>query len=266
MKCINCGAGVSSKFCPDCGQKNPPRKITVGHLYHDFQARIYGFDGMFPRTLRDITIRPGAASRTFITGNRVLYYGPVGYFFLMITLWLLLMSLFDVSVVEFMKETGKYAMYDDPKAGSGQEKFMESIFAFTSENLKLISFALIPIWAFCSRFFFFRKSDYNFLEHTVLPFYVQGHIYWISIFSVLYYKVTGMFFPSWLNIVVILGFFSFSYADFFNYQSKLKAFLKGLGVYMLAQIIFSLIAVIIVVIMILIDPDVYQMLKPSNNP
>jgi len=61
-------------------------------MYHDFQARIYGLDGMFPRTLRDVTLRPGQASRTFIQGNRVKYYGPVGYFFLMITVLLLLMN------------------------------------------------------------------------------------------------------------------------------------------------------------------------------
>ena len=266
MTCINCGTEGETQFCPNCGQKNPAQKITVGHLYHDFQARIYGFDGMFPRTLRDITLRPGHVARKFIEGNRVLYYGPVGYFFLMITVLLLLMSLLDVDLIEFLKQSSKASYLPVQEGSKSQAQFTQAVFQFVSENLKWISFAIIPVQALCSRFIVFRKSGFNYLEHSVLPFYVQGHLYWISIVSVIYYKIAGVFLPPWIAPVIGLSYFSFAYANFFNYQSKSKAFFKGLSVYVAAQVIFFVIVAAIVVLLVLLNPDIQNMLKPSHNP
>jgi hypothetical protein len=60
--CINCNANVETPYCPACGQPNPPKKISIKNVWNDFVSRTYGFDGMFPRTIRDLTIRPGAAA------------------------------------------------------------------------------------------------------------------------------------------------------------------------------------------------------------
>src|SRR6187397_2984313 len=98
--CLNCRQPVTSRYCGSCGQSNPPKRLNLKTLWFDFQSRVYGFDGMFPRTLKDLTLRPGAVTRSYISGNRVLYYGPVGYFFIMITVYLLLASLIDVDLSE----------------------------------------------------------------------------------------------------------------------------------------------------------------------
>jgi hypothetical protein len=79
--CVNCGVAVTSKFCAECGQPNPPKKLGLRTMWYDFQSRIIGFDGMFPRTIKDLTLRPGKASKNYVYGNRMMYYGPVGSFF-----------------------------------------------------------------------------------------------------------------------------------------------------------------------------------------
>ena len=264
--CINCGTEVSSKYCPNCGQSNPPRKITLTQLWSDFQARIYGFDGMFPRTLRDLTLRPGKAARVFIEGNRVLYYGPVGYFFLMITVLLLLMSVLDVNVIDFMKSAAnQFNGQKSVKEGSGQQKFMQSVFQFASDNMKLLSFTQIPLLAFFSRYLFFRKSGLNFLEHTVLPFYLHGHIYWVSILSVLFYKITDNFFPPGIAMIIAPLYISFGYSGMFDYQSRTKRFFKGLGIYICAQLLFIVIIAITVILLVVFNPEVRELIRPSNN-
>lgn len=234
-------------------------------MLSDFQTHILGFDGMFPRTIKDVTIHPGKSAKKFIDGNRVLYYGPVGYFFLMIALMLLIMGMLDVDVVEFIRSAGQVSVAQTTKPGSGMAKFMESTLHFVSENLKLISFAVIPLQAFSLKYVFFRKSGYNFLEHTVMPFYVQGHVYWISIVSVIYYKFTGTFFPTAISGILAVMFFCYGCADFFHYQSKVKGFLKGLGVYLFSQFLFVIIIIIVVFGVVMLNPDVYEMVKPSNN-
>lgn len=265
MTCINCSTATIEKFCPNCGQRQEVKKLSIKEGWSDFWARIYGFDGMFPRTLRDLTLHPGEASRRYIEGNRIAYYGPVGYFFLMITLLYVVASLLDVDLKEFLKHGSDTGFQQKPKPGSGQDQYMQYMFTLVSDNLKLISFAIIPVQAFCSRYLFFRKSNLNFVENTVLPFYVLGHVYWISIMSLLFYYLTGSFFPYWLQMGISILFFGYAYADLFRYQSRIKAFFKGLAIYLTTQVLFGIIVAIVVIFMILLNPDVLEMLKPSNN-
>ncbi|MFM9838943.1 MAG: DUF3667 domain-containing protein [Cyclobacteriaceae bacterium] len=264
-KCVNCEQSFENKFCSNCGQRTGVKRITFREGWNDFWARVYGFDGMFPNTLRDLTIRPGKASQLFINGNRTRYYGPVGYFFLMITLLYLVGSLLDVSIIEFMRSNSKATNFAPAKAGSGQEKFGETIIQFISDNLKLISFLYIPVQAFASRYLFFRKSKLNYFEHTVLPFYIQGHIYWLSILSVILFSLFGTFINAGLSILISLAYFGYAYADLFSYQSKVKAFLKGIGVYITAQLLLMILFVIVLLVLFKTNPAIYDMLKPSNN-
>ncbi len=265
MTCVNCSTTTTEKFCPNCGQRQEVKKLSFKEGWNDFWARIYGFDGMFPRTLRDLTLHPGEASRRYIEGNRIAYYGPVGYFFLMITLLYVVASLLGIDVKEFLKHGADTGLQPPPKEGSGQEKFMQSTFELISDNLKLVSFTFIPVQAFCSRYLFFRKSKLNFVEHTVLPFYTMGHVYWFSLMSLIFYSLTGNFFPNFLQIGVGILYFSYAYADLFRYQPKWKAFFKGLGVYLTTQLIFVAIVAIVVFLVVLLNKDALELLKPSNN-
>lgn len=65
IACINCSKEIDSVFCPHCGQKNPIKKITIANIWSDFLSSVYGFDGMFPRTLKDLTIRLGEDARSY---------------------------------------------------------------------------------------------------------------------------------------------------------------------------------------------------------
>lgn len=269
MTCTNCGQEATEKFCPNCGQRTNVKRITFREGWFDFWSRVYGFDGMFPRTLRDLTIRPGKAARDYINGNRVKYYGPVGYFFLMITLFLVLAGILDIDVRVFLSQN-QGMIVEQPPPGSNQEQFNRIILDFISENLRIIAFLIIPFNALMARYFLFRKSEMNFLEHTVLPFYLLGHIYWISIISLFVFKFTGSFFLNTISVVVIIFYFGFAYSNFITYQSKWKSFLKGLLVYIGGQLLlvvaFAIIGIVAVLILLKVNPDALELIRPSNNP
>ena len=265
MNCINCGTEVSSKFCPDCGQKTTVKRITLKEGWLDFWARIYGFDGMFPRTLRDVTLRPGVATRAFIAGNRTLYYGPVGYFFLMITLILLVMSLVDINLIDFLKD-GNGLSPLHPKVRTDDNALISTVLRFISDYIKFITFLIIPIQAFSARYILFRKSNLNFVEHSILPFYIQGHLYWLTILKVLDYKFFGGLIPNVLMVTVSLFYFGYAYSNFIQYQAKWKVFLKGLGVFIIAQGIFILLIASVILVMMWLNRGFYEMIKSVNNP
>lgn len=241
------------------------KRINFKEAWFDFWARIYGFDGLFPRTLIDLTLRPGFAAAEYIKGNRARYYGPVGYFFLMITLLYLAASLLSIDIIDFMKNASKSGLQPEIKEGSGQEKFMQQTIALVSDNLKLVTFIYIPLQAFCARYLFFRKSGLNFLEHTILPFFMQGHIYWVSIISLFVYFFSGSFLPNMISIVIAIGYFSYGYVNLHTYQPKWLAFLKGLGVYVISQLLFALLVAVVVFLVVAFNQEAFEMLKPSNN-
>jgi hypothetical protein len=259
--CINCGHDVVSAYCPQCGQPHPPRKINLVNMYYDFQSRIYGFDGMFPRTFRDLTLRPGIVTKEFIKGNRIRYYGPVGYFFLMITFFLLILSMTSVSFYDFMVKTSSFS---EVKPHSGQEKFMQIFSGWITENMRIFSFLIIPINALTSKLFF-RKSGMNLLEHSILVFYTHGHIYWITILALLTFLIFGINPLSTVQTVLGLVLFSVGCMQLFNYQSKLKAFVKGLLSSILAYLIFILFIIVTLAVYLYLHPEFLEMIRPANN-
>lgn len=263
MTCINCNQELSGSFCPNCGQRAIVKRITFKEGWYDFWARIYGFDGMFPRTLRDLTIRPGQVARTFIDGNRVLYYGPVGYFFLMITIFLLLLSMLNMDFVEFMK--GMQDVMGVKPQGSEFEAIVQRV---VSDNLKLFTFMIVPFQAIASRYIFFRKSGFNFPEHMVLPLFTLGHLYWLSMLSAVTFSITDSLINSSLQLVITVLYLAFAYTSFIMYQPKWKSFLKGLGVYLVGQILFMFMFILVLLSYIgylaVANPDALNMFKPAK--
>jgi hypothetical protein len=255
MTCINCNQEISGNFCSNCSQRTTVKRITFKEGWYDFWARIYGFDGMFPRTLRDLTIRPGVAAKRFIEGNRVLYYGPVGYFFLMITVMLLLYDMMGISFMDIMKSTGQ-SMGQQP-ATQAQSVFMQKFFQGISDNLKVFFFVFIPFYAFTARFIFFRKANLNFIEHMVLPFYIMGHDLWMNIILGVVYAINGQYY-SWSAFITIF-YFGYAYSTFMTYQSRVKAFFKGIGVWLVSYILLILLLMVVMLTIIFVvgktNPD-----------
>lgn len=259
--CVNCRSTLSEgqKFCAQCGQHAAVKRITFKEGWHDFLARIYGFDGMFPRTLRDLTLRPGVATRRFIEGNRVSYYGPVGYFFLMVTLVLLLVSILSIDLVPYLKE-GNFLSPLQPKVRSTHDAFVSSVMGMVTEYYRLFSFLVIPIQAWYARHMFFRKSGLNFTENMVHVLFVVGHLYWITMINLVVYAIAGVGIPNPVVVVIALSYFAYSYYSLFP-QQGIKAFFKGLGVLAFAQVTFIFVAAIIIGLVILNNDELLRQLK-----
>jgi len=264
MTCINCGTEGEGKFCANCGQRLEVKRITFKEAWHDFWARIYGFDGMFPRTFKDLTIRPGFASREFIRGNRARYYGPVGYYFLMITLFLLLLSMIGLDYVDYISARQKAVPFEQT-----DNEFNRYVRQMISDNLKVFAFILVPFPAFASRYLFFRKQGMNFLEHSIPVFYMLGHWYWFQMIEAVVFHYTGITMGSLWQMLLVSIYLGFGYITFVPTQPKWKTFLKGASIYYTGFLFFVIIAVLItlgwVLIALMVDPSSLDSIRPSKN-
>ncbi|MFN9501627.1 MAG: DUF3667 domain-containing protein [Chryseotalea sp.] len=221
--CINCNAEVTTAYCPACGQPNPPKKISIRNVWSDFVSRTYGFDGMFPRTITDLTIRPGTAAKAYIEGNRVRYYGPIGYFFLMITVYLLLASILGVDMIDYTLKSNPFGV--DP--AQGKNAINNDINNWVIENFRLISF-FIALFSIFYAWLFFRKSGYNIVETSAIVFYSNGHVIWFSILFLLIYVFTGYVFNGVFSFWLAIGFQFYSYVNFYTHQHWFKVLIKSI--------------------------------------
>jgi len=263
MTCPNCQQETASCFCPDCGQRLDVKRITFKDTVADFWLQVVGFDGYFLRTIRDLTVRPGQVAQSYLSGVRVRYFGPVAYFFFMITLLLLWLGVLDLDFAELIRS--KQSSMPSATANSRVSSLLTQ---WVGDHIKWFLFVAVPFQAVAARFIFFRKSSLNLVEHTVPLFFTGGHLFWITALVFTYRKFAGEI--PWVPITAAsMAYFGYMYADLMRYQSRLKAFAKGVGVYIGGQALFAisltLLAVAIIILLSVFSPDTLDAIRPSRN-
>jgi hypothetical protein len=257
--CVNCGNAVQTPYCGQCGQKNPPRKLSFRMLVGEFQSRIYGFDGMFPRTLRDLTLIPGEVARQFLNGNRVRYVGPVGYFFLVLTIFLLTMQILEIDLYTLSTSSSPIHVEETER----QKMVSKRLIEIFQNNMRILSFLQIPITALFA-WLFFRKNRYNYLENSVLVFYASGHLIWVSVLGLFVYLLFNWNLTMW-QLLINAAFYGFACVDFYTIGSKASRFVKGILISMVSYISFMIIGMIAAVIYMLSSPDMVEMLRKTKE-
>ncbi|MEJ0030329.1 MAG: DUF3667 domain-containing protein [Bacteroidota bacterium] len=263
MTCVNCGAEQTGKYCSNCGQSLQVKRITLRDAWDDIWEHVSGFDGKFARTFKDLTLSPGFAAREFINGNRARYYGPVGYYLLMITVFLLWLEIIDLNYVAYIKSMQESMIEQRENA------FSRQIRQTVSDNLKIFAFFVVPFIGFTSRRIFFRKRGLNLLEHTVPAFYMLGHWYWFQMVEATVYRYTGHTVGSLWQMLFVAIYFGFGYTSFVTTQPKLKVFLKGVGVYYTGFFLFMITIAIVVIawflILFAVDPSQLDSIRHPKN-
>jgi hypothetical protein len=127
---------------------------------------------------------------------------------------------------------------------------------------------IVPFQAIASRYIFFRKSGFNFAENMVLPLFTLGHLYWLSMVSAVTFSITGNLINSTAQLVITFIYLAFAYTSFITYQPRWKSFLKGIGVYLVGQILFMFMFVLVllsyIVYLAVANPDALNMFKPAK--
>lgn len=248
---MNCGSPSLNNFCGSCGQKTAVKQLKWGTLFDELNQRLLGLDNKFAKTIRDLTLRPEQVISAFINGNRVKYIGPVGYYFVLITVYVLIVSIFDIDMVKFTQGTKELiAPGADVKQGEGFQRLIMG-------HMKVLSFIIMPFFIIANYLLFLRKG-YNIIETAVVVFYSHAHSLIFTIVAVLLYKLSGMN-TNYYMLAVSLLYLGFVYSRFYK-GNKVWSFIKGLLTYVVGLLLVMILAIIITVIMALIDPELVKSL------
>lgn len=82
ITCLNCNhpLDISDKFCPNCGQKNTTKRLTIRDFIDEFLANFYAYDSKVKHTIVSLFTKPGIAARDFISGKRLYYANPFRFY------------------------------------------------------------------------------------------------------------------------------------------------------------------------------------------
>ncbi len=114
--CLNCGAEVSLRYCPACGQQNIEPKLSLADLIQDLIHDLTHFDGKFFSTVKLLIKKPGFLTTEFIEGKRASYLHPVRMYVFTSALFFFLFYSFFVTVPEkksdFVNAMSKEELFD----------------------------------------------------------------------------------------------------------------------------------------------------------
>ena len=249
-RCINCGTDLTGDFCHSCGQKALVKRISIKTFFEDYLSRLFGMDTNFLRTIKNLTLRPGIVGRTFIEGNRVKYIGPVGYFFLMITLVIILLSVFDINLKDFMGQAGE-SLAGIKENQLKEHNLQEWIMVKISSNFKTFRFFIIVFLAIWSMMLY-RKDKLNLFEHSVNCFYILGHLNLLLFAQLVIYESFGILITAPVILISSL-YFGWSAVGFYRSGSKSARYFKGLLCYFISIASFILFLFIVIIVFIWIN-------------
>ncbi|MET0461842.1 MAG: DUF3667 domain-containing protein [Chitinophagaceae bacterium] len=130
--CQTCGAGRTSKFCPNCGEKKPsPEDMRLKkYLLQGLDAFTH-FEGKFFKSFKYLLFQPGKLTADYVAGRRVKLMKPLQLYVIVGIAFFFLFKSWDIFFVRL-----QYAILGNYDAETG------TTIAFKPGELKGLSLAL----------------------------------------------------------------------------------------------------------------------------
>lgn len=94
--CLNCNTPLTGVYCPECGQKNIPKRQTLGDLFTNFISSFWSYESKFFLTGQFLLFNPGKLAKDYNEGKRERYYHPARmYVFISFVFFMILALLPD---------------------------------------------------------------------------------------------------------------------------------------------------------------------------
>ena len=222
ITCKNCGNHFKGKFCNNCGQSATVGRYNWKDLWKEVQYWLIRYNTEITFTTAQLFTRPGNSIREFIEGKRTQYFKPLSLVIVLSTIYLLL---FHFLKIDFKNQVG-----DQIENVIKYNRIVD----FVSTHFSWFNLYSIPLYTIGS-ILLFRKLGYNIIEHIVLNSYIAAQRIYVNIlFLPIYYLLQGTSGVAFIkNVVLLIEFvlFCWTYVQFFNEISRIKAIVYSTLVY-----------------------------------
>jgi hypothetical protein len=215
---------------------------------------------VFLRTIRDLATKPGIVTLHFVEGNRVRYFGPVGLFFVLLTIFILVIEWLGIDFFQFQSANNPFQTSGSPR----QEAMLKDYMRFIYNHLKFVSLIIVPITSFWF-WVFFRRSKRNLLEHAVLVFYTSAFVQLFMVINLFVYYFTGL---NAMYLISLLSFFYMAYASVQYYAPHYKppsAFLRSLSANGMTYLTLMVIVSLLIFVYFIMNPEAAKNFVPPKR-
>lgn len=210
MNCISCNFEHKEKYCPNCGEKNGTKKITLSSIVEDSFSSITNMDKGFLFNIKALLLHPRKITIDYLLGKRKGILNPISFLFITITIYII--------VITFFKEPNELAE-ENSLTKSQCEKTFNYVGLFLRTYLKYFwVLCIIPLGISLKLLF----GKYNFIEHLAISSFIIGQATLIGILSYLVFR-----FPLIFDPVVYLVILWLVYKIFKNNNDRVKGILKS---------------------------------------
>ncbi len=135
-QCLNCESPISyeDNFCPNCGQVNDMKKISLIQYFSAYLEDFYSFDNRFFKTVIPLIFKPGFVSKQYVSGKRISYVNPFQLYLQITILFFLILSIFKT--IDQYKPGG--AKSSDPMVELNRDKAISALDTIKQVTLKEI--------------------------------------------------------------------------------------------------------------------------------
>lgn len=170
--CKNCGNEYSDTYCNKCGQKDAHR-LTTEHVVHDMvHVFLHADKGIFRFMLR-LFVLPGIMAREYIEGKRRIF-NPFQYFIFSVGFLFFLMT-----QSHFYETVEAYNREQAARLPGYFQKAMADFSGMVKNYANVITFLLLPVYAFFGRRFF-KKREHNYAEHFTTLVFAMSFTYTLN--------------------------------------------------------------------------------------
>jgi len=233
MTCKNCGHPVDASFCPNCGQSTRVEKLTMASLINQLSEGVFQLNKGFFFTLVELFKRPGNSIREFLLGKRKNHFKPIGYAFLVSTVYFFLARALGT-------ETILNELISGIAEGGSSEELVDQMNWF-ADRYAYVILLFLPLYALAS-YLAFRKTGYNYVEHIVLNAYIigqQGLIY--SGYAILSYLTGDTNVLALVMVILSISYQVVVFWQFFKGEGNLSLAFRSIATYVLSLIFLSFI-------------------------
>jgi len=262
-QCINCKEVHHFDFCPNCGQPYEKKKISFGVLYDDFKDRVLGLDGKFLRTIIASVKDAGDLSMTYINGNRRRYIGPVGFFFISLTIYFVVMTTTGNSFDELFGNEELMGQLEE-ESNPTQKEVFKLMGSLMNEYFKVISlFSVLITGLFL--WLFNLKKGLNYLEFLVFAFYYNGFVFLMSLFQFFIPTTEGIIIGSSIASILSIVYFVWAYITFDKGKSIFIKILKAIFIQVCTGIVIGVIASISAAVYLINNKELLEQITKTQG-
>ena len=192
MHCITCNHEHEENYCPNCGEKNGVKKISLSSIFEDAFSTITNMDKGFLFNIKNLIVNPKKITLDYLQGKRRGILNPMSYLIISVTIYLIVLSIFKVPK-ELVEARESY--------NPTMQKFGNEVGLFLRTNIKYFwILSIIPLGLALK--IAYRK--YNYVEHLAISSFIIGQATLGGIISYMIFKFPLIFDPFVYGIIALL--------------------------------------------------------------